>query len=87
MSLFNHILLDGYVVVTYYPSLPQADREALEDWVTKRDIAVAARPEAEQEEPIVASTVRSELACSEMDVAALSAFRDAWFETRPAEGG
>ena len=85
-SLFNHILLDGYVVVTYKPDLPDADREALEEWITARDIIVAGHPEPEQEEAIVASTVRNQLECSELDLDALTTFREEWFETRPTDG-
>jgi hydrogenase/urease accessory protein HupE len=85
VSLFNHILFDGYVVVTYKPELPQADVDALEDWILERDIIVAARPETDQEEMVVASTVRTELACSQLDLDALTTFREEWFETRPTE--
>ena len=85
VSLFNHILLDGYVIVTYKPELPEADRDALEDWILERDIIVAARPEPGQEDMLVAATVRTELTCSELDIAALTAFREQWFETRPTE--
>jgi hypothetical protein len=87
VSLFNHILLDGYVVVTYKPELPEADRTALEEWVTARDIIVAGRPETDQEEMVVASTVRNQLACSDLDIDALTTFRQEWFEARPTEGG
>ena len=81
-----HILLDGYVIVTYKPELPQADVDALEGWILERDIIVAARPETDQEEMVVASTVRTELACSQLNIDALTTFREKWFEERPTEG-
>jgi hypothetical protein len=34
---------------------------------------------------VVASTVRTELACSQLDIGALTTFREEWFETRPTE--
>lgn len=86
IALFNHILLEGYVIVTYKPELPQADVDALEGWILERDIIVAARPETDQEEMVVASTVRTELACSQLDIDALTAFREERFEERPTEG-
>jgi Protein of unknown function (DUF3105) len=88
VSLFNHILFDGYVVVTYKPELPQSDVDALEDWILERDIIVAARPETDQEEMVVASTVRRELACSQLDIGALTTFREEWFgHARPSKTG
>ena len=77
-----HVMQDGYVVVRYADSLPARQRRALEDWVLKDDLAVIAAADDDQAEPIHAFTDGRQLTCSRVDLAALTAFRDRWFESR-----
>jgi Protein of unknown function (DUF3105) len=76
----NHVIFDGWVVITYRSSLPAARREALQAWVQGRDQAVVAAASTGQKEAIRARTVRRSLSCSSVDLESLARFRDAWFD-------
>ena len=76
----NHVIFDGWVVITYRSSLPAARRDALQAWVQGRDQAVVAAASTGQKEAIHARTVRRSLSCSTVDLESLARFRDAWFD-------
>ena len=75
----NHVIFDGWIVITYRPSLPAVRRDALQAWVQGRDQAVVAAAETGQKEAVRARTVRRLLSCSTIDLESLGRFRDAWF--------
>jgi hydrogenase/urease accessory protein HupE len=74
-----HVLLDGWIVITYKATLPAADRAALKTWIQGKDQAVVAAAAVNQKEAINAHTVRRSLTCVEVDLESLTRFRDAWF--------
>jgi len=55
------------------------------DWPVSADFVVVAPAPAGQQERVLASTARRELACSKLDIGVLSTFRDRWFESLGAE--
>lgn len=77
---FDHILGDGYVVVTYNPELPTSEVTQLRQAIEGEDKAVVGGPSPGQTEAIIATTARRTLTCTDLDVPALLGFRDAWFQ-------
>lgn len=76
---FDHILGDGYVVVTYNPDLPPAEIAELRETIDGVDKAVVGGAVLGQSEALIATTAQRTLTCADLDVPALIAFRDAWF--------
>jgi hydrogenase/urease accessory protein HupE len=76
---FDHVVGDGYVVVTYDPDLPEDDIAALQEAVESEDKAMIAGADPAQSDALRAVTARRMLVCDAVDVEALVEFRDAWF--------
>lgn len=76
---FEHVIGDGYVVVTYKPDIPGSAVDELRTAIQSEDKAMVAGPAPQQSEALIARTARRTMTCTEADVAALLAFRDAWF--------
>lgn len=76
---FDHVVGDGYVVVTYRPDIPEGDVATLKQIVEGENTAMIAGPDRRQEPALLAVTARRTLTCDEFDRDALLAFRDAWF--------
>jgi hydrogenase/urease accessory protein HupE len=77
---FQHVLGDGYVIVTYRPDIAAADLARLRDQIDRQPKAAIGGPAADQQEPLVATTARTRLTCSKVDVAAYLKYRDAWLK-------
>ena len=77
---FDHVIGDGYVVVTYDPDLPKDDISALQEAVESEDKAMIAGADPVQSDPLRAVTARRMLTCDAVDIDALVEFRDAWFD-------
>lgn len=75
---FGHVMLDGYVVVTYQPELGQADVDELRNVVDSGQEGLLAGAEAGQEKAVVATTLRRVLRCDELDTDALVKFKEEW---------
>ena len=76
-----HGISHGYLVVTYQPGLSQSEQDALADWAVTSDFVVVAPADEKQKETVRADTARRRLSCVEMDVNALTGFRDRWFKS------
>ena len=77
----GHGIGHGYVVVLYPPSLPQANRRALERWTKSSPTPyVVAAPDPKQTQTLRVVTAQRELRCSKPDLEGLTAFRDNWFK-------
>ena len=72
-----HVVGDGYLLVTYRPDIPAADVAALRDEIDGRSQAAVGGPDPSQTAPLVATTARTRLTCSTVDVAAYRTYRDA----------
>jgi hypothetical protein len=77
---FQHVMGDGYVIVTYRPDIPAADLARLRAEVENQPKAAIAGPDPEQSAPLVATTARTRLTCSKVDVPAYLKYRDAWLK-------
>lgn len=75
-----HVIFDGYIIVSYRPNLPVAQWQRLRAWVMKGQKAVIGASLAGQTEAVRAVTAKRQLGCSELDLAALTKFRDDWFD-------
>ena len=86
---FAHVLTDGYVLVHYPPTLPDADVDALRGYVTgPQGNRVVGGAEPGQSVKLKAVNAYEMLTCDTVDLTALDAFRKAWFadpRSRPAE--
>lgn len=86
---FAHVITDGYVLVHYPPTLPAADVDALRTYVTGPKVnRVVGAAEPEQSAKLTAANAYEVLTCADVDLAALDAFKKAWFanpRSRPAE--
>jgi len=80
-----HVVGDGYVIVFYDAGLPGQRRERLSKWVTGREHAVVAAPDARQGEPLKAITAQRELSCSRFELDAVATFSEQWFADLRAE--
>lgn len=81
----NHVMGDGYLIVRYRPTLTNAWVQRLRDWFADgpRGVIVAPGP-ADQDAITDAQTRDRALACTTLDLAQLTRFRDAWFaDLRP----
>ncbi len=77
---FQHVMGDGYVIVTYRPDIPAADLTRLRDQIDRQPKAAIGGPDPKQEEPLIATTARTRLTCTTVDVPAYVKYRDAWLE-------
>jgi len=74
-----HVVGDGYVIVTYRASVAEEEVSALSDWVHGApDFVVGAV--GDHRASVVATTAQRRLRCSAIDIDALTAFRDRWFD-------
>ena len=71
---------DGYIVVTYQPNISEADVAALRAEIEGTDTAVVAGADPSQSVPLLVAQREKTLTCEQVDVSALLAFRDAWFD-------
>lgn len=76
---FDHIIGDGYVVVTYRPDIPAAAVGELRTAIESESRGMVAGPAPDQSDALIARTARRTLTCAAADVPALIAFREAWF--------
>ena len=77
---FQHVLGDGYVIVTYRPDIAAADLARLRDQIADQPKAALCGPDPEQRQPLVATTARTRLTCGKVDVPAFLKYRDAWLK-------
>jgi len=78
LDSFTHVMGDGYVVVTYHPSISAAELAALRREIDGTKTAVVGGADPGQSVPLLAATRETTLTCDEVDLPALLAFRDAW---------
>jgi hydrogenase/urease accessory protein HupE len=77
---FQHVMGDGYVIVTYRPDIPAADLARLRAEVEDQPKAAIGGPDPKQTAPLVATTARTRLTCTKVDVPAYLKYRDAWLK-------
>jgi hypothetical protein len=80
LDSFIHVMGDGYIVVTYQPNISEADVAALRAEIEGTDTAVVAGADPSQSVPLLVAQREKTLTCEQVDVSALLAFRDAWFD-------
>lgn len=84
---FAHVIGDGYLVVTYAPTLPVAQLDELRSYVLQPHKVVAG-PTPDQTQPVRALNAFTMLTCDRFDLGAVRAFGTAWLNdprSRPPE--
>ncbi|MFD7072933.1 HupE/UreJ family protein [Nocardioides sp. NPDC059952] len=78
---FGHSVGDGYVAVLYPTQLQDPDLQDLRAFVTNADGALAGSA-TQVGSKVIAITADKQLTCDELDVDALTQFKEAWFASR-----
>ena len=80
LDSFLHVMGDGYIVVTYQPTISAAEVEALRAEIEGTNTAIVAGADPSQSVPLLVAHREKTLSCEQMDIPALLAFRDAWLQ-------
>jgi hydrogenase/urease accessory protein HupE len=75
---FGHVMVDGYVVVTYRPDLGSDQLTQLQAAIEGGEEGLLGGAEQGQKEALIATTMGRELRCRRVDTDALTEFRDDW---------
>lgn len=81
----DHVLGDGYAIVRYHESLPDAQRQRLAGWVDGPNRGVIGAPDAEQSEPVRVVAAYRTLSCSRFDPGSVQRFTGRWLADQRAE--
>ncbi|HKI22950.1 MAG TPA: hypothetical protein VKA24_05980 [Gaiellaceae bacterium] len=76
----QHVMGDGYIVISYRKTLPLARIAELEAWTDADSRGLVVLPSTELTDTEVhVATVRRGLSCKALDVDELAEFRESWF--------
>jgi|SRR5215212_1965468 len=75
---FGHVLMDGYVIVTYRPDIPADDLTQLRLAVERGQEGLLGGAAPGQDEALIATTLARELRCDSVEIDTLIDFRDDW---------